>query len=203
MQKKQQKGSESSYDSILSAVVRLAKTVAYEKMTVRQICKEAGVSTGTFYHFFPGKAELISAHLNTGHQERADNIERLVQQGSAIEKLHVFVKEYAQMNLEAGVEELKSLLSPTENLQHNRQPMFDVLKKIIADGQKNGTFVKSAPAVEMTDIAMTYLRGCAYCWCVKEGAFDLGARMQLIVNILTHAFVDVLSFPIDDRGMII
>ena len=201
MQKAQTRNTENSYENILAAVGRIAKTQSYSKMTVRQICKEAGVATGTFYHFFSGKADLISSHLRLGQQERADNLQCLLQHGDAIDKLRVFAENYAAMNLEAGLEELKSLFSPSENWAHDRQPILTVLHSIFSEGQSNGTFISSVPASEMTEIAITFLRGCSYSWCVKEGAFDIEERMQTLINIITHSFIDVMNCPIYGGGL--
>lgn len=47
----------------MDAVAELFWTVSYDRTTIDQICEKAGVKKGSFYHFFPGKAELAEVSL--------------------------------------------------------------------------------------------------------------------------------------------
>lgn len=50
-------------DSIVSAARVLLRRSGYEQLTVRNVCQLAGVSNGTFYHFFRSKDDLMSVFL--------------------------------------------------------------------------------------------------------------------------------------------
>jgi len=47
-------------DRILSAARRLFHVKGYTAVGVADICRQAGVVKGSFYHFFPSKAELLN-----------------------------------------------------------------------------------------------------------------------------------------------
>lgn len=44
---------------ILNAALRLMREKGFEAVTVREICREAGITTGAFYHHFQSKEELF------------------------------------------------------------------------------------------------------------------------------------------------
>ncbi|MNC45163.1 Bacterial regulatory protein, tetR family [compost metagenome] len=48
-------------ENIHNAAIRMLKEYEYDYLTVRNVCKEANVSTGTFYHHFKNKDDN---HIN-------------------------------------------------------------------------------------------------------------------------------------------
>jgi len=48
-------------DRLLDAAIKLVWRNSYGAVSVEDICDEAGVKKGSFYHFFPGKNELLAA----------------------------------------------------------------------------------------------------------------------------------------------
>src|SRR3954449_2742343 len=48
-------------DRLLDAAITLVWRNSFGAVSVDDICKEAGVKKGSFYHFFPGKNELVAA----------------------------------------------------------------------------------------------------------------------------------------------
>src|SRR6185503_7896189 len=48
-------------DRLLDATIKLVWRNSYGAVSVEDICQEAGVKKGSFYHFFPGKNELVAA----------------------------------------------------------------------------------------------------------------------------------------------
>ena len=46
---------------LLEQIYPMIDQVGYENLTVRGICTSLGISTGTFYHYFPEKADLLLA----------------------------------------------------------------------------------------------------------------------------------------------
>lgn len=50
-----------SKDRLLDAAIKLVWRNSYGAVSVEDICHQAGVKKGSFYHFFPGKNELVAA----------------------------------------------------------------------------------------------------------------------------------------------
>ena len=64
-------------DRLLEAAMKLVWRNSYGAVSVEDICNEAGVKKGSFYHFFPGKNELVAAafrHYWVGIRPQLDGI---------------------------------------------------------------------------------------------------------------------------------
>ena len=46
--------------AILQAALELARANSFDKVSVRDICQRAGITTGAFYHHFRSKEDLLS-----------------------------------------------------------------------------------------------------------------------------------------------
>jgi len=91
--------------------LEMFELIGYEEVTVRDICEKAGVSIGTFYHYFPTKGHLISD--TTGVLDRVANraYMRLKPDMSADEQMQHMFTTYARHVVNGGVElTIQSLL---------------------------------------------------------------------------------------------
>uniref|UniRef100_UPI0021F29279 TetR/AcrR family transcriptional regulator n=1 Tax=Mycolicibacterium gadium TaxID=1794 RepID=UPI0021F29279 len=53
--------SEETRQRILEATMRCVAAVGYSRTTIREIAREANMTSGSLYHYFPNKAELVKA----------------------------------------------------------------------------------------------------------------------------------------------
>ncbi|MFN8033759.1 MAG: TetR/AcrR family transcriptional regulator [Mycobacterium sp.] len=53
--------SEETRKRILDATMRCVADVGYSRATIREIAREAQMTSGSLYHYFPNKAELVKA----------------------------------------------------------------------------------------------------------------------------------------------
>ncbi len=55
------------YQEILETAIRLFAKKGFDGTATKEIAKEAGISEGLIFHYFPTKADLLSAALETQH----------------------------------------------------------------------------------------------------------------------------------------
>ena len=60
---RQQKKSKDTKERIFQAAKRILKKKGYEELSIKNICEEAGVSNGSFYHHFKTKDDLLSYYI--------------------------------------------------------------------------------------------------------------------------------------------
>ena len=60
---KQQLKSKETKAKIFRAAKQILKKQGYERLSIKNICEEAGVSNGSFYHHFKTKDDLLSLSL--------------------------------------------------------------------------------------------------------------------------------------------
>ena len=64
-------------ESILDAVDRLLARDGYQQMTMDDLAQEAGLTKGVIYLHFPGKADVILAHIDRIAARVLDGLERI------------------------------------------------------------------------------------------------------------------------------
>ena len=176
------------YDRFLAAVEKILNGEGYENVTIRKVCKEAGLAPGTFYRYFSGKNELLSARLDEDNSTRAQYLEGRLQGLSSVQKVFFFSRYYAEMNYEAEPGFHLVMFTPMENWHRKKQPLLDLLMDIFADGQKNGEVKDHIRADELAVLFLDVLRGCIHCWCVQHRSFDLRDRIEKITRVFMHSF---------------
>ena len=64
---KQQIKSRETRAKIFQAAKRILQKQGYEQLSIKNICEEAGVSNGSFYHHFKTKDDLLSYYIEEQH----------------------------------------------------------------------------------------------------------------------------------------
>ena len=60
---RQQQKSQETKAKIFQAAKRILQKKGYEALSIKNICEEAGVSNGSFYHHFKTKDDLLSYYI--------------------------------------------------------------------------------------------------------------------------------------------
>ena len=60
---RQQRKSRETKEKIFQAAKRILQKKGYEELSIKNICEEAGVSNGSFYHHFKTKDDLLSYYI--------------------------------------------------------------------------------------------------------------------------------------------
>jgi len=89
-------------EELLELALRLFMTVGYERASVEQITRDAGVAKGTFYHYFASKQDLMVQLVESYADSLFAHVElRLAQiEGDAVERLKAFSRLSTSFKLE-------------------------------------------------------------------------------------------------------
>ena len=72
---KQQRKSKETKERIFQAAKRILQKSGYEELSIKNICEEAGVSNGSFYHHFKTKDDLLSYYIEDQPSIDPDRLE--------------------------------------------------------------------------------------------------------------------------------
>ena len=109
---KQQKKSKETKARIFRAAKQILQKKGYEELSIKNICEEAGVSNGSFYHHFKTKDDLLSYYIeeqpsiNPDLLDLPDNSEEVK---IAIIRVYLNYVEYCR---ELGVEFMAGYYNP-------------------------------------------------------------------------------------------
>ena len=71
---------------------------SYGSVSVDDICKRAGINKGSFYHFFPSKADLVVAAYEEAWKETRPELDRIFSsQVAPLERIHLFCRHIYDM----------------------------------------------------------------------------------------------------------
>jgi AcrR family transcriptional regulator len=128
---------EETRQRIIDAAMRCVAEVGYSRATIREIAKMAQMTSGSLYHYFPNKTELIKA---TFDEMAAMSIPRVIEAATRgdnyLDRLMAVFDECDQMMREypliAGFDRAITVGS-ARHLAENRETMFSTLRDVVVD----------------------------------------------------------------------
>lgn len=191
---KQQLKSMETKARIFNAAKRILKKSGYEQLSIKNICKEAGVSNGSFYHHFKTKDDLLSYYIEEQPSINPDLLDLPSSKEEARETIVYVYLNYVRYCRELGVEFMANYYTPKNQslnpLIRTERPypiitVHNYLQKCIDAG-----IITLSDSLEhiTTDIRMIVI-GNVFEWCLKNGDADFEGNMRrCLENYLNGVF---------------
>ena len=170
---------------VYAAASRLLDKQSPESVTIRMICKEAGVSTGALYHYFPTKDSIIVLFY-----DQMDNLAKRISkqlegkpQLNAYERFVSFFVGQAEHIANDNLENTKNLLSvqlknPEIRLFSRNRLLYRYALRFYKEAQAEEFFSSDIPAEDMCDLVQSAFRGQWLDWGFHEIEYDLTQRVK-------------------------
>ena len=191
---KQQLKSMETKARIFNAAKRILKKSGYEQLSIKNICEEAGVSNGSFYHLFKTKDDLLSYYIEEQPSINPDLLDLPSSKEEARETIVYVYLNYVRYCRELGVEFMANYYTPKNQslnpLIRTERPypiitVHNYLQKCIDAG-----IITLSDSLEhiTTDIRMIVI-GNVFEWCLKNGDADFEGNMRrCLENYLNGVF---------------
>ena len=185
---KQQLKSKETKAKIFRAAKHILQKQGYEQLSIKNICEEAGVSNGSFYHHFKTKDDLLSYYIEEQpsiNPDLLDMPQNAAEAKAAIIQVYLKYVHYCQ---ELGVEFMSNYYTPKNQslnpLIRTERPypivtVHNYLQKAI-----DADIIKPDLDLEdiTTDIRMIVI-GNVFEWCLKSGEADFEGNMRRTLRI--------------------
>ena len=112
---KQQIKSRETRAKIFQAAKRILQKQGYEQLSIKNICEEAGVSNGSFYHHFKTKDDLLSYYIEEQPSMDPDLLELPSSAAETKEAIISVYLNYVHYCEELGVEFMANYYTPKGN----------------------------------------------------------------------------------------
>ena len=183
---------EETKKKIFEAAIELIEKKGFDNITIQGINKHAGVSVGTFYHYYKSKEDVFFELYRKADEYFQNEVYPLLEKEelSFDRKIILFFSKYALYNIENGLEYVSQLYN-TNNKFFIAQCryMIELLEFIISDGQKKGVITTDMEAGEITDYLFVFGRGIVFDWCLHDGKYDLEKKMSAGFQRLLPVFL--------------
>lgn len=180
---KQQLKSQETKERIFQAAKTILQRSGYENLSIKNICEEAGVSNGSFYHHFKTKDDLLSYYIEAQPTINPELLDIPRNKEEAITAIVGVYLNYAAYCKELGVDFVSGYYTPRNqalnpDIRTERPyPIVTVqqfLEKSVAEGAIE---LKLTITEVVNDIRMLVI-GNAFEWAMRNGEVDIEANMK-------------------------
>ena len=174
---------------ILDATVAIIKERGAGAVRVRDVCERAGVSTGTFYHHFENKDDLLMFFVRDGFFPATDlRTPRDDPAGRIVELYSSLMSAYVAM----GEDFMKSFyttdnaaLSASFGQTDGRFPPGSVMavsEEEITVAVSSGLLPDVRDVHQAAADICTLVKGCVFEWCLSGADLDLGEMIDRLIR---------------------
>lgn len=162
-------------ERIRLAAISLMREKSIEEVSVNDILKKANVGTGTFYHYYKTKDEVVlevygemdAFFLQLANKADVDNM-------SPYEYVCQHILCYVKFVTQSGVDFAKKIYAiQSKVFIDESRPVYSTLKNFLEHKQSSGEISPELNIENFCNYIMISLRGIAYDWCVRDGSYDL------------------------------
>lgn len=174
---------------IIDTTIALIKDQGADQVTVRNVCKAAGLSIGTFYHHFRDKDDLMMCFvadsifkkkkLRTSTDDPAGRIVELY--STLIDQYQSLGSDFMKSFYTTGNTALSAYLGQTDGQFMSGSIMARSEQEIVIAVAENKLSGISNPHQAASDIC-TIIKGCVFEWCLSGCSIDLPETMDRIIR---------------------
>ena len=180
---KQQQKSRETKNKIFNAAKNILQEKGYEALSIKNICEEAGVSNGSFYHHFKTKDDLLSYYIEEQPSINPDLLdlpESPEEAKTAIIQVYLNYVHYCQ---DLGLSFMSNYYTPKNQslnpaIRTERPYPIVTVHNYLKKALDAGVIHLSYPLEDITtDIRMIVI-GNVFEWCLKNGDADFEGNMK-------------------------
>lgn len=189
-------------DKIVKAATDIMNKYGYKYVTVRNVCEEAGVTTGKFYRQFENKDELLIYLTRNGFDIYKEENEERLKTMSYIEQLINLYQWYVTYFTNFGIEFTSNYFNASNQfLKNRRSPEADYLEgnpqrslayityQLVLNAQKEGSICAEADTQLIYRELDSVTYGAIFEWCLSEGNFEIGPYVISLIKKILNSYI--------------
>ena len=182
-------------EAILQAALELARVKCFDQVSVREICKAAGITTGAFYHHFKSKEELLRKGF--APLDRYMEAAMAGHEGeSPQQRLWLLLSSYARFIEEQGWELVaryyqRRLTAPDLPPMDPTRFTLRAMLECLCQAQTEGLLLGGYSPEWVADFLSRHFRGTVIDWVIHRGEYALWPKLEedyvLFARFFRHA----------------
>jgi AcrR family transcriptional regulator len=168
--------------SIVDVIANLMDEEGLKNVTIKDICEEANISVGSFYHYFTSKDSIVQEMYKLMDEYFLLNKDNICSHFTANEDIIDFVTHFGlyaeQWGYYANLLVMKTSIAD-DALHSNRQrrKIYNVLTEIIETGIREKFFKISIDADDLASTIFVLMRGYLLEWTKKGHDYPVREKM--------------------------
>ncbi len=187
-------------EAIRQSVDELVLKEGFDKLTIRGVCKKAGINHGTFYHYFNSKDDLIMDRQKRFNTFFADLYETRLQHMTTRDALKLYSTEYIHYIqtrlLPMLISFEKTLLSISARGKLEENSAQTILMKIIEKGKSEGEILPEYSTESLYNLFQIFYLGIRvrFCHTYGESLPDESTEREIL------KWIDTLFAPEQEKN---
>ena len=189
------KNTRNTRGKIIDAAWKLFYRQGYDDTTVEEIIEESGTSRGSFYHYFPGKDDLLSTLADVFDrkyealmQTMDPEMDRFDQLMYLNRELFAMMENSTPLDLVARLYSSQLVTRGDKSLMDHNRIYYRLLRQIVLQGQERGELRADATVNEMVRAYALCERALIYDWCLSGGDYSLTQYSQTMMPMFLQDF---------------
>lgn len=192
-------------EKLLETAIDLVNQHGMRYLTIRNICDEAGISTGSFYNLFDGKDDLVAYYLRNVFTSYKQKAEELAIGHTSLERIILIYRFYIDCVLETGLEFISGLYSSINNPVFNflereaeEELVLGRVRQDLEEGLAAGEVLDTINVNEVLLRIAIIITGSIFYWCAFNGRVDLAYQADSMLQdyLRTIAVDHNISFDV-------
>ena len=175
--------------NLLDAAITLLRTKGAEYVTVRNVCEQAGVSVGTYYHYFRNKDDLLTYFVSeTAYGEivltspMTDLAGRMIELWSYLLRMYqslgvAFTRSYYNCDNPAI-----SAYRMAEGDHFQAGSLLERCRQELVQAKAAGVLTQDAAPFSVAADLCDIVKGCIFEWCLCRGDMPLEDSVRRIMG---------------------
>ena len=173
---------------ITDAAAEIIRTQGAENVTVRNVCEIAEVATGTFYHYFKNKDDLLmffirdisfeNCELKTPISDIAYRICELYM--NLISRYTKLGRDFMRNFYTTGNKALSAYMGVTDGKFADGTVMARCEQELVSAKEKG--IIKNADVHILSADICTIVKGCVFEWCLNDIDVDIMPLLRRIIS---------------------
>lgn len=189
------KSTRNTREKIIDAAWRLFYRQGYDDTTVEEIIEESGTSRGSFYHYFPGKDDLLSTLADVFDRKYEALMQTMDPEMDRFDQLMYLNRElFAMMESSTPLDLVARLYSSQlvtrgdKSLMDHNRIYYRLLRQIVLQGQERGELRGDVTVNEVVRAYALCERALIYDWCLSGGDYSLTRYSQTMLPMFLQDF---------------
>ncbi len=184
---------EQTKEKLLSISLKLVRKQGFDQVKISDICAEAGVSTGAFYHHLKNKAGILVEGYAKCDAYFADVVYPLLKNRCDAEGILEYVEYQMIYAMDLGSQlcgqvYCAQLMEASEFILSNKRARPAGLISMVRNAQKQEVLSSKKSAEEIGDEILVICRGILYSWCQMQGNCDIKKYAREIIGTYLRSY---------------
>lgn len=183
---------------IIRQVIANLRDISLTDIKVKNICHTAGISVGSFYHYFDDLNDFLGEILRALDDFLLAEVLPSLNSENEIENMRRFIYGYYRYVAATGrsigqtISSMHIALPATDEAvaDERRRPLYDIPRQILNRGRQKRQITAGADDEDILEMLVLSLRGISYDWSRRSQYTDIEKEYKLLSDMIAAALIN-------------